>query len=599
MSYQPLARKYRPAKFSEIVGQDGITAAMTNAIRLGRIPGAVIFSGVRGVGKTTLARLFAKALSCDDGPTPEPCGACDSCKAVASGTHEDVLEIDGASHTGIDEIRALQETMAYVPRRSKFKIYLIDEVHMLSISAFNALLKTIEETPPNVKFVFATTELGRVPETIQSRCQVFHLKKIPVGVVVARLSTICEKENLAFEIKALEALAQSGRGSLRDALTLLDQTIARGHGAVKLTHVASVGLMADRRRVIAFLSDMVSRNLTQVAAHVAAWDEAGCDLAEVVEECARYARHAFVLKHLGADRLKTDCLGLDQDEEAQIGSLARDAGDGALNRLFAMLMACREELQGASLDRFVIENHCFEWCIGMAQPVMAAAQPAVAAAQRASEAASPGVAAPTFVPTPVIAPVPTPSLSSPAPVLTPLTARLKETMSAASPKVRPIQAAVIESAPIPLIATEAGGGPPSPALPSSWRDLVDIWKKQKPLQARILEEAYCLEYHPNQIVLGVKKESMAAGKLLQPEIQSRAAAEFQSMFGFVGELRIVLHEPQRQGAAASSSLLDDRRRDRDVEHQRVLKEAAEHPITQESLRLFGGTIQTTLTQDPS
>ena len=186
-SYIPLARKYRPATFSELAGQDATATALANAIRLGREPHAVIFSGVRGIGKTTSARLYAKALNCDTALSPEPCNHCESCLAITAGNHEDVMEIDGASNTSVDDVRALRETVSYVPQRSRFKVYIIDEVHMLSQSAFNALLKTLEEPPAHVVFIFATTELQKIPQTIMSRCQLFHLQRMGLNTIRERI----------------------------------------------------------------------------------------------------------------------------------------------------------------------------------------------------------------------------------------------------------------------------------------------------------------------------------------------------------------------------------------------------------------------------
>ena len=232
MSYTVLARKFRSQTFDEIVGQDVITTTLRNAIAEDRVHHGYLFCGTRGVGKTSMARILAKALNClsSDGPTVTPCGTCDSCVSITRGEDVDVIEIDAASNTGVDNIRELRSNAIYRPARSRFKIYIIDEVHMLSTGAFNALLKTLEEPPDHVKFIFATTELQKVPATILSRVQRFDFKTIPAEQIAGQLTRICQEEDAAAEPAALKRLARLANGSMRDALSLLDQVLSMGGG---------------------------------------------------------------------------------------------------------------------------------------------------------------------------------------------------------------------------------------------------------------------------------------------------------------------------------------------------------------------------------
>ena len=230
-AYRVLARKYRPSTFSELIGQETLVRTLSNAIALGRLAHAFVLTGVRGVGKTSTARLLARGLNCTgaDGngtPTLEPCGQCEPCQAIAAGRHVDVLEIDAASHTGVDDAREIIEGVGYRPVSARYKIYIIDEVHMMSKSAFNALLKTLEEPPDAVKFIFATTEIRKVPVTILSRCQRYDLRRVPAGMLAEHLASICSRESIKADDEALAAIARAAEGSVRDALSLLDQAAA-------------------------------------------------------------------------------------------------------------------------------------------------------------------------------------------------------------------------------------------------------------------------------------------------------------------------------------------------------------------------------------
>src|SRR5687767_14657406 len=232
MSYLVLARKWRPHRFDELVGQDHVRRALTNALDSGRIHHAFLFTGTRGVGKTTIARIFAKALNCERGVSSTPCGECGACRDIDAGRFVDLLEVDAASRTKVDDTRELLDNVQYAPTRGRFKVYLIDEVHMLSNHSFNALLKTLEEPPEHVKFLLATTDPKRLPATVLSRCLQFHLQRIALAKIAKRLQHICSAEGITAEETALTKLAKAAEGSLRDALSLLDQAIAFGKGAV-------------------------------------------------------------------------------------------------------------------------------------------------------------------------------------------------------------------------------------------------------------------------------------------------------------------------------------------------------------------------------
>ncbi|MBI5853853.1 MAG: DNA polymerase III subunit gamma/tau [Nitrospirae bacterium] len=228
MDYQVSARKYRPSAFDEVIGQPHVVQMLQNALTTKRLAHAFLFSGTRGVGKTTVARILAKALNCEQGPTSHPCDHCPSCADIASGTSVDVVEIDGASNTSVDDVREIRDNVKFAPFRGGYRVYIIDEVHMLSNSAFNALLKTLEEPPPHVVFIFATTELHKIPATILSRCQHYNFKRIQRAEVIRRLRHVADQEQLVIEDRSLGLLGRAADGSMRDALSLLDQAAAFG-----------------------------------------------------------------------------------------------------------------------------------------------------------------------------------------------------------------------------------------------------------------------------------------------------------------------------------------------------------------------------------
>ncbi|MBT5481146.1 MAG: DNA polymerase III subunit gamma/tau [Alphaproteobacteria bacterium] len=258
-AYRVLARKYRPDSFDKLIGQDALVRTLSNAITLGRLAHAFVLTGVRGIGKTSTARILARGLNCEGadgngGPTLSPCGVCGSCDAIASGRHVDVLEMDAASNTGVDDVREIIDGSAYRPVSARFKIYIIDEVHMLSRNAFNALLKTLEEPPDAVKFIFATTEIRKVPVTILSRCQRFDLRRVPADMLTDHLVSIAEAENITAERAALAQIARAAEGSVRDALSLLDQAAAQGADAISEKAVVDMLGQAGQEQVAALLS---------------------------------------------------------------------------------------------------------------------------------------------------------------------------------------------------------------------------------------------------------------------------------------------------------------------------------------------------------
>jgi DNA polymerase III subunit gamma/tau len=296
VSYQVFARKYRPQTFDDLVGQAHVTRTLKNAVEQNRLAHAYLFVGPRGIGKTSTARILAKALNCVNGPTTSPCGVCDSCKEIAGGTSLDVLEIDGASNNGVEQVRELRDNVRYAPSRGHFKIYIIDEVHMLTSAAFNALLKTLEEPPPHVKFIFATTEPQKVLPTILSRCQRFDLHRIPANLIADHLQFIAKNENVTLEHAAAHAIAKGADGGLRDAESMLDQLVAFCGDAIAEQDVLNVFGFTSEQTVANFCELILQRDNAGALHLLHSEAEAGKDMMKLMSDLIAYLRDLLVFK---------------------------------------------------------------------------------------------------------------------------------------------------------------------------------------------------------------------------------------------------------------------------------------------------------------
>ncbi len=358
MSYQVLARKYRPQRFSEVIGQEHVTRTLKNAIEQQRIAHGYIFSGHRGIGKTTIARILAMALNCRgvdgraDRPTPEPCGVCESCVEVRAGSAVDVIEIDAATNRGIDEIRELRDAARYRPARDRYKIYILDEAHQITDAAFNALLKTLEEPPPHIIFMMATTQAEDIPQTIRSRCQHFSFHAVKFDEIIGQLGAIAAKENIAADNEALAVLAEAGDGSMRDALSIMDQAIAccgtSLSGELVRGLVGNVGseVMEDLMGTVARSSSeealrLLDRLMTE-----------GHNPAHFARQLVRFLRNAIVAKVAGDS---SPLLQISSDERARVGRVAGEFSEEDLARFLQIMLRTFDELGYRQEQRFHLE----------------------------------------------------------------------------------------------------------------------------------------------------------------------------------------------------------------------------------------------------
>ncbi len=352
MSYLVLARKSRPQNFAQVVGQQHIVRTLRNALLRNRVPHALIFSGVRGTGKTTLARIMAKALNCESGTPPEPCCECRSCKEIAAGSSVDLHEIDGASNRGIQEIRELKENIRFMPVMSRFKIIIIDEVHMLTTEAFNALLKTLEEPPAHVYFMFATTELHKVPVTILSRCQRYELKRVPSNELAAHFTSLATSEGIALEPAALNMVVRASGGSVRDGLSLLDQLFSYCGEQVSAQDAAEVLGMVGSEVIAGTAQALLTNDLAAALDRLEAVTASGMDIKRFINELLAWFRNLVVCK---VSKEPATLLDLPADELAVLQETAAAHSAQSLFLLFNLLMEGLEKAAWSSRPRFAVE----------------------------------------------------------------------------------------------------------------------------------------------------------------------------------------------------------------------------------------------------
>ncbi len=376
MAYVPFSLRYRPQSFAEIIGQEHVSRTLQNAVGSGRVVHAYLFAGPRGTGKTSTARVLAKALLCDQGPTPEPCGECPICRAIAANRALDVMEIDAASNRGIEQIRDLREKVRYSPAEARAKVYILDEVHMLTPEAFNALLKTLEEPPAHAYFILATTELHKVPPTIVSRCQLFEFHLIGEGRIVQALQAIAHEEGVEVEPAALEEIARAARGALRDAESIFDQAVAYAGGPITVEVAREVLGATPRDAVVGLLSAIADSDLAAALSRLDALVSGGKDLAQLLQDVLLAVR----------DMLRVS-LGVPAGEEwGDLAGKAREIGPDRLAETLRLLGDAEKRLRDATQQQVSLELSLAEIAHAWARPTAREAARAVAAQQAAAAA---------------------------------------------------------------------------------------------------------------------------------------------------------------------------------------------------------------------
>ena len=471
MSYEVLARKWRPQLFDEVVGQAHVTETLRNAIRSKRVAHAYVFVGPRGVGKTSIARIFAKALNCQSGRGPDPCDQCDACREIRDGCNLDVIEIDGASNNGVDQVRDLRENVRYLPSRGPYKIYIIDEVHMLSIGAFNALLKTLEEPPEHVKFFFATTEVQKIPATILSRCQRFDLRRIATRDISAHLAKLATQEEVKVDEDALLAIARGAEGGLRDAESALDQLIAFRGKDIQEADVLAVFGLVSRQVLDTMARAILAGDLPTLLQQVGDLDAAGKDLQRLAQELLEYFRNLLVAASGSL------ALAAPDTTAAQATTLQELVASTTVPRLLSVadiLLELQSQIRFALSRRTLLELTLMR-CARAAST--ASLDDVLAQLERAKSAL--GSLPPGSAPAPTLAPAP-----APAPVRSPAPA-------AAAP---------------PAAAVPAPPGDELQLVQTHWRALVERIGQMAPLAKGYLMDAKPVQVSATRVTLGFDPE---------------------------------------------------------------------------------------------
>jgi len=546
MSYLVLARKWRPQLFDDLVGQEHVSQTLKNAITADRVHHAFLFTGARGVGKTSAARIFAKALNCQEGPTTQPCGVCPSCVEITNSRGMDVLEIDGASNTGVDDIRELRENIRYLPSHSRYKIFIIDEVHMLSINAFNALLKTLEEPPEHAKFIFATTEPHKIPITILSRCQRFDFKKIGLVPLQARLRYIADQENIEIADSGLAMIARSGGGSMRDALSTLDQSIAFCGNRVGDDELQSLLGLVSRSLLLATIKAVLERDPGELLALVQKVDGHGHSFRQFCQQLVELVRALVVLKVVDQPG---DLIDVGETELQELRGLAEPASLEDLQRLLSILIRTEADLAVSNSPRLTMEMVLVKLA-GLPAGIDVATlikRLEVLEKQLVSGVPAPKGKSVERIPAPQVVDVPPPE----------------------DPAGKKSEA---------LPTTEIGG--------KSWAGLVEFVKnRRKPRISSLLEQSSLLFLELPRLKIGMPGRYFSLADSDMRQALQEMAAEY-----FATAVKVEV-EKVGNGDKAPLSLHEERTRQESDRQKKLRENALEHPLVKSALNIFGGKIE--------
>jgi DNA polymerase-3 subunit gamma/tau len=555
MTYQVLARKWRPQNFSSLVGQEPIVTALRNALQEGRVAQAYLFSGIRGVGKTTAARVLAKALNCERGPAADPCNECTPCIEITRGSDLDVIEVDAATYSKVEQVRELTESLKYGPARSRYKVVVLDEIHRLSRQAFDALLKIVEEPPPHLVFIFATTEIDAVPATILSRCQEFHFRRVPSQILASHLRTICDAESIAASDTALRLIARAGEGSVRDSVAILDQLATFGSGTIADEDAIRLLGGLDTALYYQVLAAILSGDGAAVSEAVRRVEEEGWDPRHVYAQFLSFCRDALHLA-MGSQPGAVDLPG----EEAQaLSAMAREAGYENLLRMMSQLLASEPVVRRSETGALAVE---IAWLRAAELPKLVRVEELLAGGAALPASGPAASARPASRPAP--APAPRPAAPSPA---------------ASAPRPQPAAAP-----PLRAPAPPAPAGPRDPV-----RAFLEEVSKRRPHLAGYLESAEEIRFEDGGLVIVVPPEDTILASRLRQEANRLALEEsLAAVWGPGASWKLATGAGRASAPAAA-----------EPQAQGNGPAAGEHPMIQTVLQIFGGQVveEQSLTED--
>ena len=557
MAYQVLARKYRPQRFADVVGQRGVTQTLRNAITKDRLAQAFIFAGPRGVGKTTTARILARALNCENGPTPDPCGTCDACVEIAEGRDIDVLEIDAATHTQVETVReVIIAGLAMAPVRDRFKVFIIDEFHQLSSHSFNALLKSIEEPPAHVVFMMATTELRKIPDTILSRSQVYELRTISTSAISTQLRQIANLEQIKINDAAIALIAHAGDGSMRDAESALDQVVAFAGEQVGVEEVSTVLGLIGREPVLDVVEVVANDDPTAVFELAGRFVEAGYDLRLVCRELTRAVRDLLVI---AIDPARADDPEIAGDaERSRLVDLAQRFSREDLMRAFDVLAKAEFEIRGSAQPRYHFEMAVLKWIhLGKLAPLTALLEGAPVQAPAKPTARRPRTAPPT---------PPRPTPQAPRPSSPPKQAAAPPVAARAAPAAPTVE-------PSPASESSASGG-------GTAEILAEVKRAKKFFHGTVVTQAQRIDLEGDNLVFAFTPGQRTLASQLR---QNRGWLE-QMASQIVGRKVVVTTE---QGAAEPRS---ESTAPESSEQARLREQAMSDPVVQSMLEVFPAKI---------
>lgn len=612
MEYQVSARKYRPGAFEDVVGQEHVVQTLVNAITSKRIAHAFLFSGTRGVGKTTVARILAKALNCEQGPTSTPCGRCPNCVEITQGTSVDVIEIDGASNTSVDDVREVRENIKFAPFRGGYRVYIIDEVHMLSTSAFNALLKTLEEPPAHVVFVFATTEIHKIPATILSRCQHYSFRRLSGAEIVQRLRLVAQEEGISIEDRSLAALARASEGSMRDALSLLDQAVAFGGKTVQHADLEILLGAVPREFVERMISAIVAQDSPAAVQAVANVLDQGHDLRAYCSDLVEYVRDMLVAAVVPLEQDLAGLIEAAADERRQIKGHANAFTLEELQTLFKTLSQAEDGLRVSAHPRFVLEVAAVRATTlrGIARSARPASSSVHPTAQASAQAGGPGQPSPPQRTEPAVRTPSRPPASSPnrARPSSAASAAGPAQAGTASPTARSVENRAVEpnrpdfrppalapAGPDPLGPDEAasqqerttdarGGGP----VPLDWDRVQDQVEAQHPNIAPFLERGSLVGVEADLVTIGYSKaDTVARGVIERQDSLQAVATVCQELTGRPIRVRVV---ETADGQAIGRRRVEVRAAEAQEQKVVLLERTRAHPLVKHALALFGGEV---------